>query len=327
MRRNLIVLVIILGIVLPGLLFDKRTNEDSAQPYEMETVAAMETAFSIKVKDNGQIAEMELEEYVTGVLLGEMPASFEMEALKAQAVATRTYTLRKILKQGKHNDADICTDANCCQAFVSVNDYLLQKGTQADVEKIASAVRDTKSEVLTYNGELIEATYFSCSGGVTEDAVAVWGSSVPYLRSVESPGEDQSKHFETTKTLTKSEFLSALSLPSGKPLNDGDLTFSYTEGSGVDTMMLFGSTYSGTQVRQLLNLPSTAFSVTIDEDQVYIRSRGFGHRVGMSQYGADAMAVNGSTYDEILLHYYVGTSLVRLSENDLNGLFDKDTNL
>lgn len=327
MRKTIVLLVIFLVIVLPGILF-AQYKEDI--PTEMEKESQIDDSgkrFCIKVKEKDKIVDMELEEYIAGVVMGEMPASFEMEALKAQAVATRTYTLRKILKQGKHKDAHVCTDASCCQAYISRTDYLSLKGTDDDAEKIEAAVRSTESEVLTYDGELIEATYFSCSGGITEDAVAVWGTSVPYLESVISPGENQSEHFETERIFAINEFLSALGLSASNTLDNRDITLTYTDGNGVETMTLYGETYTGTQVRKLLNLPSTAFSVNVEGNEISILCKGYGHRVGMSQYGADAMAVNGSTYDEILLHYYKGTSLHCLTEKQLEGLFDKAGNI
>lgn len=321
---KIILMVLLLGVVLPAIVFRQTETPPIHQSTDMTTEHTPEQKIIIKVKDKDSIIDFDLEEYVLGVVLGEMPASFEYEALKAQAIATRTYTLRKLIKQSKHEDADICMDAKCCQAFTSVHDYLASKGDAQDLEKVESAVYATKGEVLTYNGELIEATYFSCSGGMTEDAVAVWGTYVPYLQSVESPGEDQSKHYETTKTISKDEFLNALGLNTVNSLNHEDLSFTYSTGSGVETMSLMGEIYTGTQLRTLLNLPSTAFIVEIDGENVFITTRGYGHRVGMSQYGADAMALNGNTYDEILSHYYRGTALTQISHKQLQALFDKE---
>ena len=327
MRRNVVLLVMLLGIVLPGILFDQNRKMNTIEPKTENSSVESELAFSINVKDHGQVTRMELEDYIIGVVLGEMPANFEIEALKAQAVAARTYALRKISKQSKHEDADVCTDAGCCQAYVNRIDYLSSKGTEDDFEKVAQAVRSTASQVLTYQGELIEATYFSCSGGMTEDAVAVWGTSVPYLESVSSPGENQAKRYETESVFTVNEFLSLLGVSTSNILAEDDLQFTYTDGNGVESMTLYGMRITGTQVRKRLNLPSTAFSVTVDGDQVIILSKGYGHRVGMSQYGADAMAVNGSTYKEILFHYYKGVSFIQLTEEQLKGIFDKEENL
>ena len=162
---------------------------------------------------------------------------------------------------------------------------------------------------MTYEGKLVEATYFSCSGGTTEDAVAVWGTDVPYLQSVASPGEENATYYTDSVTFTAQEFASRLGVNlTGKPASwVCDVT--HTVGGGVDTMKIGGLTFKGTELRKLLGLRSTAFTITAMEDTITVQTRGYGHRVGMSQYGADAMAALGSTYDEILTHYYQGTEL------------------
>ena len=259
-----------------------------------------------------EVVQMELNEYLTGVVLGEMPASFEPEAQKAQAVVARTYTMRAWKRGGRHEGAAVCTDSTCCQSYISPGDYLAAGGTQAGVDRIRSAVASTDAQVLTYQGELIEATYFSCSGGVTEDAAAVWGAEYPYLRSVSSPGEENAAHYQDTEVFTASRFEAALGrdLP-GDPGSWFGVT-TYTTGGGVATMEIGGQAYKGTALRSMLGLRSTAFTVEADIRCVTITTRGYGHRVGMSQYGADAMAVLGSSYAQILAHYYQGTSLTTL---------------
>ena len=174
------------------------------EPTQFETVSEM--VYIPVLVDDGQIMDMELNEYLEGVLLAEMPAYFEMEALKAQSVVARTYTL-KSASGGKHPGAAVCTRSACCQAYVDPDEY---GGTAEDLQKIQQAVEATSGMVLTYDGELIEATYFSCSGGRTEDAAAVWGTDFPYLRSVESPGEEAASHYSDTITFGKSDFASAL---------------------------------------------------------------------------------------------------------------------
>ena len=160
--------------------------------------------------DDGAVMLMDLEEYVRGVVLAEMPASFEAEALKAQAVAARTYTLRVLSIGGRHEPGAICIDSSCCQAYISDEDYLDGKGSAAEWEKVTQAVGDTTGLVLTYNGKLIDATYFSCSGGRTEDAAAVWGSDVPYLQAVDSPGEEGASVYENEKYFSAAEFAQPL---------------------------------------------------------------------------------------------------------------------
>jgi stage II sporulation protein D len=175
---------------------------------------------------------------------------------------------------------------------------------------------ETAGQVLRYDGALIEATYFSCSGGMTEDAAAVWGSDLPYLQSTPSPGEEKAEHFTDTVTFTAEEFARRLDIaPEGLPAT----WFSepvYTDGGGILTMEIGGVTFKGTTLRQLLGLNSTAFILSAVGDTITVTTKGFGHRVGMSQYGADAMAVQGSTYEQILLHYYRGTTLEAYSAED-----------
>ena len=255
------------------------------------------------------VVEMELETYLVGVVLGEMPADFEKEALKAQAVVARTYSLRRYTRKDKHSDGGVCTDPACCQAYRDPEAYLAGGNGVERLEKVRSAVRETAGQVLTYQGALIDATYFSCSGGRTEDAAAVWGSDVPYLQAVDSPGEENAPRYTETVTFTAREFANAL----GKSLSGSPggwfSNITYTDGGGVDTMDICGSTYKGTQLRSLLHLRSTAFVISGVGDTVIITTKGYGHRVGMSQYGADAMAVKGSSFAEILAHYYVGAVL------------------
>lgn len=333
--KKYIVLAIILVGIFPAILFEfighSNPNRSetgntfvSASALSPKTSEGVKRIQMIRIKDDERIIQMDLEEYVLCVVLGEMPASFEPEALKAQAVATRTYSLRKVLAQTKHSDANLCTDASCCQAFVFRQDYLNSKGNMDDLQKIEKAVRDTAGQVLTYDNKLIEATYFSCSGGMTEDAAAVWGTSVPYLKAVASPGEDHAGYFESEVSISKDAFLSALGLPSSMHLDESRIIYTKTVGNGVDTMIISGRTYSGTELRKQLGLPSTAFTIDIQADNVIITTNGYGHRVGLSQYGADAMAVNGSNYEKILMHYYQGASLVTLSERQMKAIFDKE---
>jgi len=174
---------------------------------------------------------------------------------------------------------------------------------------VKKAVESTRLQVLYYNGELIEATYFSCSGGLTEDAEAVWGSEIAYLRSVQSPGEEAATHYTDTVTFYVHEMASRLGISSPQNSYDWIKNISYTDGGGVDSIQVGDVEFRGTAFRQLLGLRSTAFAITTLGNTVTITTKGFGHRVGMSQYGADAMAVQGSTYEQILHHYYQGVEL------------------
>lgn len=314
-----ILVSILLGAVLPGIILNVSAARitcpvQESMPEAPSAVSRQGSAREVSVRESENApVPMELETYLTGVLLGEVPASFESEALKAQAVSARTYTVKAANSFGKHGDGSLCTDPACCQAYISPEAYLQRGGTEENLKKIQSAVLDTSGMVLTYGGELIEATYFSCSGGHTEDAAAVWGCAYPYLQALDSPGEEKAEHYQDTFVFSTAEFMGALNrqLP-GKPETwFGEVT--YTPGGGINTMEICGEQYLGTQLRRLLELPSTSFTVTITEDAIAIATKGYGHRVGMSQYGADAMAVNGSTWEEILAYYYPGTQLEQLN--------------
>lgn len=263
--------------------------------------------YMIPVLTDEGVVEMELEGYVLGVVLAEVPSSFEPEALKAQAVAARTAALY-ICRSSRHDGA-VCVSYGCCQAYISREAYFEIGGTQEQLERVRSAVKDTDGQVMTYEGDLICAAYFSCSGGSTEDAVAVWGSDVPYLQAVESPGEEFAAVFSDCFEFTVEEFQQALCIAiAGDPESwFGEVT--YTEGGGVATMVIGGVEYRGTTLRILLGLRSTAFTVSVEGDRIRIETWGYGHRVGMSQYGAQAMALSGSSFEEILCHYYQGAEL------------------
>lgn len=314
--------VFLMGVLMPGLVLQfgdlltpvrgqaflpatEPTSVQQTQPQQVEiTIPVLMTDHTVKM--------MELDAYLIRVVIAEMPADFEEEALKAQAVAARTCTLKCVRDGIKHPGGAICTDSTCCQAYMTEAAYEADGGTAENLNKIRKAVHSTTGQVLTYEGELIDATYFSCSGGRTEDAVAVWGAEVPYLQSVISPGEEQAQPFFHTVTFTAEEFSALLGRKlTGKPESWlGSVT--YTRGGGVATMVLAGKSYTGTKLRQLLSLNSTAFSIAAQGNAVTVTTSGKGHRVGMSQYGADAMAVAGSTYEEILTYYYHGTRIDKI---------------
>ena len=273
-------------------------QEETVQPTQI--VIEPQT---IEVWDDGVIKEMELNGYLTGVLISEMPGSFHMEAKKAQAVVARTYALRRMDGGSKHPGA-VCTDSRCCQGYTNPDTF----ENRETVASARQAVEETDGLVLVYDGQLIDATYFSTSGGMTEDAVAVWGSDVPYLQSVESPGEEIAAHYEDVVFFTKDQLekLLGVSLGNGKWI--GAIT--YTEGGGVAFMTLGGVGFKGTELRSALGLRSTAFTAAQENGGITFTTKGYGHRVGMSQYGAQAMALEGKCFEDILAHYYQGTALI-----------------
>lgn len=281
-----------------GLLFA------SPPPQTEEPVEAVpETVLRVQLPD-GTVTQMAMTDYVTGVLLAELPGSFGPEMRKAQAVVSRTYAARRIGSTKHPSGADVCTDPGCCQGWMDP--------ACADPENAAQnrlAAEETAGQVLIFDGKLIDATFFSCSGGRTEAAREVWGTDVPYLQPVDSPGE-QAPHNEDTAVFTPEDFAEKLDVVLTGPPEDWIGTVRRTEGGGVAEMEICGKVFSGTELRKRLGLRSTNFEMTAEAGGIAIHSRGFGHRVGMSQYGAEAMAQAGYDYGQILAHYYTGAELV-----------------
>ena len=298
-RQRHILLAIFLGLVLPTMLLRCNNSERESAP----------RGITIAVLAENEVIKMDLETYLTGVLLCEMPADFEEEALKAQAVAARTFVLYQMENGSKHADADVCTLANCCQGYKDPEVYVANGGAAADALKIYGAINATEGEVLVFDGKLIEATYFSSSGGKTEDAEAVWGKEVPYLVSVESEEPDSTYVYE----IGKEDFCDALGLSNSEIQIE---LITYTPGGGVAQIRINGKTFTGSQLRTSLGLRSTQMQLNVGEDLVEIVTNGYGHRVGMSQYGADAMACGGSDYRQILMHYYTGVSVLQYTMNN-----------
>lgn len=320
-KGNDLILALLMGMLVPclmlntaGLLAGINTVPEQTIPSVKEEptgTTGSSTLWISVLTGDGTVTRMELEDYLVGVVLGEMPASFEVEALKAQAVVARTYTLRRCTVSAKHEGNAVCASPECCQAYCAPSDYLDHGGTQISVDKVKMAVESTHGLVLTYEGELIEAVYFSSSGGRTEDALAVWGSDLPYLRATDSPEAQDAE----SVTMSTEAFQQALGATLQGRCETWIGAVTYTNGGGVETIEIGGISYGGTELRSLLGLRSTAFIITAVGDSVTITTRGFGHRVGMSQYGAEAMAVAGSTFEEILAHYYQGTVLEEYIDN------------
>ena len=314
-----IIFAVFLGLICPAIIMSMLYEKNPKPITDIPEITggtvktdAEPLCVSVLMQD-AEIRTMGLNDYLVCVLLREMPASFELEALKAQAVVARTYTLRRHELTGKHTGAAVCTNSDCCQGYYDIEEYMSNGGSPESVQKIQQAVSMTDGLVLRYEGDLIDATYFSCSGGMTEDAKAVWGREIPYLQSTQSPGEENAAHYLDTVTFSVKDFLALLDINEVSMAQIGDIR--YTEGGGVDSISVCGKQFKGTQFRQILGLRSTAFVISVVGDTVTVTTKGFGHRVGMSQYGADAMAVGGSTFAEILAHYYKGTQLVTYNGN------------
>lgn len=301
----LLAVVVLLGQQGPG---EQETEPSQTQNQPQPTQSVLTVIF-----EDGQ-QKVALETYLVGVVLGEMPASFEPDALRAQAVAARTYTLKRCQDGRPHGENTICTDYTCCQAYTEPEDYLAAGGSASAVERVRQAVKDTASEVLVYEGELIVATYFSCAGDSTEDAVAVWGQEYPYLQAVASPGEEGAAYYTDSKTFSAEAFQAALGMRLEGTVESWFGTPTRTDGGGVETLPICGIPYRGTTLRTLLELRSTDFTVSVKNGQITFHTKGFGHRVGMSQYGANAMAKAGSDYRQILTHYYTGVEIVQYTD-------------
>lgn len=261
---------------------------------------------SISVKrSNGEIINIPLEEYLIGVVGSEMPASFNIEALKAQAVASRTYAM-KLLEQQR-----IITDSVSTQVYKTNNELMNLWGTNYNMyyNKVKSAVDATKGLYMTYNGKIIDAVYHSTSNGYTEDSINVWGNSIPYLKTVTSPWDTSASSFLRTITYSISEMSNKL----GFDFNYHTIIeiISKDESNRISKIKIGDNEYTGVELRNILGLRSADFDIEKTDNGIKITTRGYGHGVGMSQYGANGMANSGYSYDAILKHYYTGINIVK----------------
>ncbi len=254
---------------------------------------------------DGQVALVGLEDYVYGVVCAEMPASFEPAALEAQAVAARTYALRRA-DSGVHSpDAQVCADPACCQAYTAQDPESWGDQGAVYAAKLRAAVADTAGEVLTQDGALIDAVFHASSAGATTPAQAVWGGAEPYLVSVSTP-----ETVETVPDLRQERAFSDQELEA--LLGSAEIgAVTYGDWGGVSTVQVGGRALSGQEARQKLGLRSARFTVERRGEVTVFTTLGYGHGVGMSQRGADLMARAGADYREILAHYYPGTTLER----------------
>ena len=270
-----------------------------------------------------EVEELPLDTYLYGVVSSEMPASFEKEALKAQAVVARTYTIYKIQNNSqKHEGADICDNSACCQAWISKEDRLAkwEESTREEYwNKIVTAVEETKGKIITYEGKPINAFFHANSGGKTETTLNVWGGSgYPYLQTVATAGEEGYTQYQSEVICTKQEFTDKIK----EKHSDFTIDFSqanciqvleYTDGDRVKTIQIGNLSFSGVEIRTIFGLKSANFTITIEGDNIKFSVLGYGHGVGMSQTGADSMAKAGSDYVEIIKHFYIGVEVEDVS--------------
>lgn len=296
------------------------TNENKITPntYDYKNYQTIKLLHSA----TNQIEEIKLDEYLYGVVSAEMPANFELEALKAQAVVARTYTIYKIINDGKkHEGANICDNSNCCQAWITKENRLAkweENLRKSNWNKIVEAVNSTQGKIITYEGLPINAFFHSNSGGTTETTANVWGGTgYPYLKSVETSGEDTYSQYSSEVVLTKQDFINKFKEKHTNfeiDFNAADCIkiLEYTEGNRVKKIKIGNLELSGVEVRTILGLKSANFTILIEGESVKLKVTGYGHGVGMSQTGADSMAKNGSNYEEIIKHFYTGVEIVNM---------------
>ncbi len=322
-------LILLLALfLLPLLLFGTAGTDPPEEaaptgelPLDRTVVTPQPSAdsqVSVRVAlSDGSVLTLGLDQYLWRVVAAEMPASFEPEALKAQTAAARTYTLSKLGRTSeRHPDADVCTDITCCQAYLEPAQAAANWGDRAAeyTAKITAAVADTDGMVILYDGQPIQAVFFSSAAGRTVDAVEVWGNSVPYLTGVDSPEGEEVPNYHSTASFTLEEFKGILLAQypqadlSGEPGSWFQNLVPNSAG-GVESIDIGGVTLSGGTVRTLFGLRSASFTVEATGDGVTFSVTGYGHGVGMSQYGANALAKEGKTYDEILKWYYTGVEV------------------
>ncbi len=259
---------------------------------------------------DNSITTINLEDYIVGVVAAEMPASFEQEALKAQAVAARTFAIYK-KNTRKNLNYDLIMGVKD-QAYKDNRTLLSQWGLSffPNYLKIRDAVKETQGEVVTYNDEVINAFYFSMSNGYTENSELVFKQDLPYLNQVDSSWDNASlTNYEVTKSIKKEDFCNALEIDCYDIKIEN---IERTNSNRVNTITINGETWKGTEIRSKLGLRSTDFDLNISDTEITFVTRGYGHGVGMSQYGANGMAKENYTYKQILEHYYQNTKIEKI---------------
>lgn len=330
MRKSICLIMIIISLIfmLPFIFLNRKTvvtsMENTVQKEELQTIDYDYTKYStIKLlhKDTEKVEEVKLDEYIACVVSAEMPVSYDIEALKAQAIVARTYTIYKITTSKKHEIADICDKSTCCQAWISKENRLKkwdEDKASDNWNKIVQAVNDTVGKIITYEGKPINAFFHANSGGKTQVPFYVWGGTgYPYLQVVETAGEENYKQYSSEAKFTKEEFIEKVK----KQHKDFKIDFKEKDcieikerdsSNRVLTVKTGNLNLSGVETRTLLGLRSANFTVEITEDEVKFKVIGYGHGVGMSQTGADALAKQGKNCEEIIKHFYTGVEIIEM---------------
>jgi len=329
--KGIIVATVLLILILPTFLkFRPKVDQADTQPaleeesdeiiIVMDPGEVMITMYDQRQKE---LIELPLEEYLIGVVAGEMPAGFDSEALKAQAVAARTLVIAKMPLFGgrgcnQKQGADVCSSFAHCQEWISEDMMHKNWGENFDANyaKVKKAVADTHGEIMTYKGRPIEVLYHSTSNGMTEEAGEVFSQSLPYYTAVKSEGDENGPMFEGSLTLSNQRFVDIfkdrynISLHPDK-LDKEIKIKGYTDSGRIRDLIVGGKVIKATEFRLLYGLNSTDITFVFGKDTITMKTRGFGHGVGMSQVGADQMARNGYNYKDILYHYYRGVDINR----------------
>lgn len=312
-----IAVLMFLLFAIPLLLLKNGENK-----LEKDVVPSTDLPIEVYMTDTNKVVTMNLEDYILGVVAGEMPASFHLEALKAQALAARTYTMLRMRQFGgsgcsKHPGAEICTDSAHCQA------YRDPATVKKDLDKLKEAVYGTAGEVIVYDNKLIDAVFHSTSGGKTENSEEIWSTKVPYLRSVESQYEERSPKYIAQQEVSIDNFIQGIKkLDSEVNINKKNIKneiniLERSEGGRITKIKIGNKTFNGMDVRNVLGLNSSNFDYSVGSNSILFTVIGNGHGIGLSQYGADGMARNGSGYRDIVMHYYQGVDIVDIK--DLTG--------
>ena len=307
------VFVIILIFTMPIIFTNQFKTEEVISPkVEEKFDYGQYSTIKLLHTSTGVVEEMHLDEYLYGVVASEMPATFELEALKAQAVVARTYTIYQIRNGKKHENADMCDSSLNCQAWISKEDRFArwEEGKQEEYwNKIVEAVNSTKGKFILYNGEPINALFHSNSGGTTELALNVWGGNFPYFQTVETSGEDAYSSFTSGAEVPKDELVKIMleKYPSFQidfSNQECIKVIERTDSGRVKKIKIGNTEISGTEARTLFKLKSAKFDFEMTENSVKFSVLGYGHGVGLSQCGSDALAKQGKNYEEIIKFYY-----------------------
>ncbi|MFS0783825.1 stage II sporulation protein D [Bacillus sp. 1P06AnD] len=294
-----------------GILGERSPSQKKTGEVQISELDDSNIKVKVWRKSTDKVVELPLEKYVAGVVAAEMPAKFELEALKAQALTARTYIMNKKVKGAAASlkGADV-TDTISDQVYKS-NDELRKSWMDkydANIKKVAKAVLATKGEIITYEQQPITAFFFSTSNGYTENAEAYWKNATPYLKSVASPWDKESPKFASTKVMTAAEFEKKLGIKMKNGADMGNI-IGRTPGKRVASVDFGGKVLSGKTIRERLDLRSTDFTWKRKGSNIIISTKGYGHGVGMSQYGADGMAKEGKSYKDIVHYYYKGIQI------------------